>query len=84
MSETDQKVFKNYLKFCVIRNPFDRVVSWYSMFKHQTGVKNAVMDAVNYYANDFREFILLPNEGLFHRFYVNQFDYISIIIIFES
>lgn len=74
----DKEVFKNYTKFCIVRNPFDRLVSWYSMFKHQTGVKNTVMEAVNEHCSSFKDFIMLPNEGLFRRFYVNQFDYITV------
>jgi len=88
----DKKILNSYTKFCVVRNPFDRMVSWYSMFKHKTGVFNDVMSAVNNNTNTFRDFILLPNKDLFHRFYVNQIDYISInnkifvdeILMFEN
>lgn len=74
----DENILSEYTKFCVVRNPFDRMVSWYSMFKHQTGIVNDVMNAVNSNTDNFRDFLLLPDEGIFHRFFVNQLDYISI------
>lgn len=30
----DPEIFNGYTKFAVVRNPFERMVSWYSMFKH--------------------------------------------------
>ncbi len=39
---TDAGIFQNYIKFCVVRNPFDRMVSWYSMFKHKNTEKKNI------------------------------------------
>jgi len=76
----NRDIFDNYVKFCIVRNPFDRMVSWYSMLKYKTGPENSVMQEVNKYASSFEEFLMLPRNhpnGLFERFYVNQLDYIS-------
>ncbi|EDN69667.1 conserved hypothetical protein [Beggiatoa sp. PS] len=86
----DDHIFRNYTKFCVVRNPFDRMVSWYSIFKYGLGHDRVIMPSktlwdevmieVNKNANSFEEFIMLPRNhesGLFERFYTNQLDYIS-------
>jgi sporulation protein YlmC with PRC-barrel domain len=89
----DNNIFNNYTKFCVVRNPFDRMVSWYSMLKQGFGNDRVVMPykavktvgdeviiEVNKNTNSFEDFIMLPRNhksGLFERFYVNQLDYIS-------
>lgn len=89
----DGAVFNNYKKVCVVRNPFDRMVSWYAMFKHgsheidplsqPSGFKemgDRVLDEVKRHVGSFEDFIFLPREhqsGLFERFYMNQLDYIS-------
>ena len=39
----DGDVFRSYTKFCVVRNPFDRMVSWYSMLKQGFGPVRIVM-----------------------------------------
>lgn len=85
-------LFAGYTKFAVVRNPYDRLFSWYSMFKHNTIAKseiaggvertahlgNAVEAAVAPYLDDFASFLSLPNEGLFARFHYNQLDYLQI------
>ena len=76
----DDAIFKKYLKFAIVRNPFDRLVSWWEMMNHQTGILNDVMTAVRKEANNFDEFCILPKAGgggLFERFYVNQMDYLT-------
>ncbi|EDN71179.1 conserved hypothetical protein [Beggiatoa sp. PS] len=86
----DSDIFKNYTKFCVVRNPYDRMLSWYFRFKHGFGkdaitlsdktVGDQVTNKVNKNANNFEEFVMLPKNhesGLFKRFYANQLDYIS-------
>lgn len=88
----DQDTFLGYTKFAVVRNPFDRLFSWYSMFKHKTIEKskiaggvdrtsnlgNAVEIAVEPYLESFETFLSMPNSGLFERFYLNQLDYMQI------
>ncbi|AUX43527.1 uncharacterized protein SOCE26_049760 [Sorangium cellulosum] len=37
----DEAVFERYVKFCVVRNPFDRMVSWYSHFKDRGNDEDA-------------------------------------------
>ena len=86
----DPAVFKSYTKFAVVRNPFDRFVSWYFMFKHGLGddevpttyahVGNEVMRLVNENASTFEAFVHLPCEhpsGLFRRLYVPQVAYVA-------
>ncbi len=38
----DRDIFENYLKFCVVRNPFDRMVSWYHMVIGKIGNDQAM------------------------------------------
>jgi hypothetical protein len=76
----EQDVFDEYLKFCVVRNPFDRMVSWWSTLSRGTGAQNKVMRLVQEEAPTFDAFLRLPRDhesGLCERFYVNQYDYIS-------
>ena len=86
-------IFRSYTKFCVVRNPFDRLVSWYWMLKlrsykiEKVGVDieldnifALMLDELNTNARDFDEFVSLPRlhkSGMFERFFVNQLDYIS-------
>lgn len=37
----DPAVFRAYTKFCVVRNPFDRMVSWYAHFKDGGNAEDA-------------------------------------------
>lgn len=88
----EAELFSSYTKFAVVRNPFDRLFSWYAMFKHNTIAKseiaggvvrtaalgNAVEAAIEPYLDSFESFLTLPNSGLFERFYYNQFDYLQI------
>jgi hypothetical protein len=86
----DADTFRRYTKFATIRNPFDRFVSWYFMFKHGLGddevpttyahVGEQVMHLVRENAPTFAAFVGLPMDhpsGLFRRFYVPQLDYLS-------
>ncbi|VEN73209.1 conserved hypothetical protein [Candidatus Desulfarcum epimagneticum] len=38
----EHDIFQNYLKFCVVRNPFDRMVSWYHMVIGKKGDDQAM------------------------------------------
>ena len=40
-------IFNIYTKFSIVRNPFDRMVSWYSMFKHGFGKDDRMMKVEN-------------------------------------
>lgn len=90
--EIEPDIFKEYTKFAVVRNPFDRMFSWYSMFRHNTIAKsqkdggversanlgNAVAEGISPYLGSFDNFLTLPNSGLFERFYYNQLDYLVV------
>ncbi|MFK5969712.1 MAG: sulfotransferase family 2 domain-containing protein [Candidatus Marithrix sp.] len=84
----ENDIFQDYLKFTIIRNPYDRIVSWYFKIKHETIDEPLAQDAkmlgdkvmleVNKHANNFDEFLALPdNHDLFNRFHINQLDYIT-------
>lgn len=86
----DADTFCHYTKFATVRNPFDRFVSWYFMFKHGLGadevpptythVGGQVMQLVNEHAPTFAAFVDLPVDhpsGLVRRFYAAQLDYLS-------
>jgi hypothetical protein len=83
----DAETFAHYKKFAVVRNPFDRLVSWYAMFQHKTidktqiaqekhpqlwDIGNRVEAAFDEHVQSFDDFIHLPPEGLFARFHVPQ------------
>lgn len=86
-------LFDDYVKFAVVRNPFDRMVSWYAimakdtveslspgMARDEVNFGKKVLRAVQRRAQSFDEFIALPQEGadgLFERFHTPQFDYLS-------
>lgn len=89
----DPDCFNRYTKFCVVRNPFDRMISWYAMFKHQTtekvpqhqfpdlwqlGEQSGIEIAKH--TDSFETFLAMPEEaehGFFKRFYYNQLDYLT-------
>lgn len=76
----DRDTFDEYLKFSFVRNPFDRMVSWWSTLSRGTGAPNKVMRLVQEEAPTFDAFLRLPRDhesGVCERFYVNQYDYIS-------
>ncbi len=85
------EIFSDYTKFSIVRNPYERLFSWYSMFKHKTinpgnvpEISNAItwFDTVEAqmkpFMNSFEDFLSLPNEDFFQRFYYNQLDYLQI------
>ena len=87
--------FENYTKFSIVRNPYERLYSWYLMFKHNSihgfesektdeVVEKAVLmydsirEKLDPYIASFDDFLTVPNEGFFQRFYYNQLDYLEI------
>jgi len=68
------EMFGNYYKFCVVRNPFDRLVSWYWMLKRRSfeeenpdvietegdKVNFALINELNNNASNYEEFVRLP------------------------
>lgn len=71
-----EKMFNEYTTFSVVRNPFDRLVSWYWMLKLRSfeeknpdiietpgdKVNFALMDALNEHASTFEAFVSLPED----------------------
>jgi len=101
------EIFADYTKFTVVRNPYERLLSWYLMFKHDTmgdmstvigkpvteeeipaflgkptahGLVwfNKIKASMKPYMNSFDDFLTMPNEGWYQRFYYNQLDYLQI------
>jgi len=70
------EMFSDYTKFCVVRNPFDRLVSWYWMLKLRSfeeenpeivetegsKVNFSLIEALNRNASNFDEFINLSRK----------------------
>lgn len=70
----DDEMFRAYTSFSVVRNPFDRLVSWYWMLKLRSfeeenpdiietagdKVNFALIDELNRHASDFEGFVKLP------------------------
>lgn len=81
--------YQNYFKFCFVRNPFDRLLSWYNMIINK-GVHNDWSDYLLKNSDNFSEFLNLteiiieknPLESMYEIEYpksisFNQLDYIS-------
>lgn len=72
------QMFNEYTTFSVVRNPFDRLVSWYWMLKLRSfeeenpdvietagdKVNFALIDALNEHASTFEEFVSLSEDHL--------------------
>jgi hypothetical protein len=75
--------YDSYFKFCFVRNPFDRLVSWYAMIERlrhaseKTEVQRQVLDR----AKSFSDFILnceeITSRSGWKPFKYNQIDYIT-------
>ena len=84
----DNQIYLQYYKVAFVRNPFDRLVSWYSMiaknqksFKAIQNIKNTVHKQVLMNSSTFSEFIfncehVTSNSG-WKPFHKNQVDYIT-------
>ncbi len=89
----DTRALADYRIFTVVRNPFERMASWYAMFKHRTIEKLTQAEFPELWAHGerveefilphtgcFTDFLAMPEtapHGLFRRFYDNQVDYLS-------
>jgi hypothetical protein len=54
----DYSTYNKFYKFCFVRNPFDRLVSWYNMMLHK-GVHNDFSEYLLVNSKNFSEFINL-------------------------
>jgi chondroitin 4-sulfotransferase 11 len=72
-----------YFKFAFVRNPWDRLVSWYSMITTRPKVPNELWRYVHYNSSNFTEFIhnctdeVKIKESLYFSFAYNQLDYVT-------
>ncbi len=81
-SINNRKIWETYFKFAFVRNPWDRLVSWYSMIRER-GPKNAFWKYALENSSDFESFVRNCNRTIYEspfevkNFFFNQFDYIS-------
>jgi len=72
--------YKDYYKTALARNPFDRLVSWYSMIRNNK-THNYLQRQVLAHSNNFTEFILncehISNKSNWKPFHYNQIDYLT-------
>jgi chondroitin 4-sulfotransferase 11 len=72
-----------YFKFAFVRNPWDRLVSWYSMVTNLPRAGNELWQYVNDNSSTFEEFIynctdeVEIKEGVHYSFAYNQLDYVT-------
>lgn len=67
----DLNKHKDYFKFCFVRNPFDRLLSWYNMFVHK-GIHNDWSNYILENSNSFSEFLKLQ-EVIFEKNELDSF-----------
>jgi hypothetical protein len=60
LKELDQNLFSEYFKFCFVRNPWDRLASWYNMMV-QKRVHNDFSKYLLENSNTFSEFLDLTD-----------------------
>ena len=53
-------IFNSYFKFCVIRNPYDKVVSYYNMLIHRKGKKMTFSEFIhkNCESGDYNRYVI--------------------------
>lgn len=68
----DFDILNNYKTFAFVRNPWDRVLSWYKLLMNNS-IQNKTIDFEDYVLN-FEEFNRSKNEQF--DFLLNQYDYI--------
>ena len=68
--------WRAYFKFAFVRNPWDRLVSWYHMCM-QVSSPNAFARYVREQAPTFEDFVLRATSGMGARTTVNQIDYVT-------
>ena len=81
MDELDD--WDEYFKFAFVRNPWDRLVSWYSMVTTKPRDGNELWRYVQDNSSTFEEFIhnctdeVEIKEGVYYSFAYNQLDYVT-------
>lgn len=65
-------IFNSYFKFCVVRNPYDKMVSLYNMIKYRDGENVS-----------FNDFVRKQNCVNYNRYFINNKSCIDFYIRFE-
>lgn len=60
INSVNENDYNDYFKFCFVRNPFERLVSWYEMFINK-GIHNDFSEYILKNSNNFSEFLDLTN-----------------------
>lgn len=70
------ELWNGYFKFAFVRNPWDRLVSWYHMCA-QASAPNAFARHIQQNARTFDEFVTRTTTGIAERTTWNQLDYVT-------
>lgn len=71
---------KEYFKFCFVRNPWDRLVSWYNMHKNLKTLSpfpTYTMKNTNSFSDFLKKTEFTEEYGIKKSIYYNQLDYVS-------
>jgi chondroitin 4-sulfotransferase 11 len=72
----DPRTWSAYYRFAFVRNPWDRLVSWYSMCM-QNDAPNAFAKHVRDHAPTFADFVVGTTTGIAQRTTYNQLDFLT-------
>ena len=72
----DPEMWRAYFKFAFVRNPWDRLVSWYHMCTQRTA-ENNFSRYIKEHAPTFDDFVTKTTTGVAEKTTYNQLDYVT-------